>query len=113
MQAPSGFTLAPFEFLRPTARMALDPSGKQTGLLLAGGGLANGLIAYRLALLRPEISVLLVEAGDRLGGRHTWSFFDTDIAPDGGWTEVFVAKSWSGYEVHFPKRRRRIAHVYR
>lgn len=113
MRAPLGFTLAPFEFLRPTARMALDPSGKQTGLLLAGGGLANGLIAYRLALLRPEISVLLVEAGDRLGGCHTWSFFDTDIAPDGGWTEAFVAKSWSGYEVHFPKRRRRIANVYR
>jgi lycopene beta-cyclase len=93
--------------------MSLDPaSGKRTSLLLAGGGLANGLIAYRLAHLRPEISVLLVEGGGRLGGRHTWSFFETDIAPDGGWTSVFVAKSWSGYEVRFPKRRRRITHAY-
>jgi lycopene beta-cyclase len=88
-------------------------SGKRLSLLLAGGGLANGLIAYRLAHLRPEISVLLVEGGDRLGGRHTWSFFDTDIAPDGDWTNVFVAKSWSSYEVRFPKRRRQIANAYR
>ena len=94
--------------------MVLAPaSGKRTSLLLAGGGLANGLIAYRLAHLRPEISVRLVEQGNTLGGRHTWSFFDTDIAPDGGWTSVFVTKSWSGYEVRFPKRRRRIASVYR
>lgn len=93
--------------------MALDPaSGKRTTLLLAGGGLANGLIAYRLAQLRPEISVLLVEAGDRLGGCHTWSFFEADITPDGGWTNGFVAKSWRGYEVRFPKRRRRIPHAY-
>jgi len=94
--------------------MALDPaSGKRTTLLLAGGGLANGLIAYRLAHLRPEIPALLVEGGERLGGSHTWSFFETDIAPDGDWTSVFVAKSWSGYEVRFPKRRRRVAHAYR
>jgi len=82
-------------------------------LLLAGGGLANGLIAYRLAQLRPEISVQLVEAGDRLGGHHTWSFFDTDIGPAGDWTGGFVAKSWSAYEIRFPKRRRRIANGYR
>ncbi|HTW51546.1 MAG TPA: lycopene beta-cyclase CrtY [Stellaceae bacterium] len=94
--------------------MVLDSHlGKRTSLLLAGGGLANGLIAYRLAHLRPEISVLLVEGGDRLGGCHTWSFFDTDIAPDGGWTSAFVAKSWAGYEVRFPKQRRRISHAYR
>jgi lycopene beta-cyclase len=94
--------------------MALDPvPRKTTSLLLAGGGLANGLIAYRLAKLRPEVSLLLLESGDTLGGRHTWSFFDTDIGPAAGWTSVFVAKTWSGYEVRFPKRRRRITNVYR
>src|SRR3984957_6033083 len=94
--------------------MMLDsPAGGRTSLLLAGGGLANGLIAYRLAQLRPEISVLLVESGDSLGGHHTWSFFDTDIDSMGAWTGVFVAKSWSAYEVRFPKRRRRIANGYR
>jgi lycopene beta-cyclase len=93
--------------------MMRDPaSGGWTSLLLAGGGLANGLIAYRLAQLRPEISVLLAEAGDRLGGRHTWSFFDTDVGPAGEWIGAFVAKSWSAYEVRFPKQRRRIANGY-
>lgn len=86
---------------------------RRTSLLLAGGGLANGLIAYRLAQLRPEIAVQLVEGGGSLGGHHTWSFFDTDIGPAGDWTDVFVTKSWSAYEVRFPKRRRRIANGYR
>jgi len=57
--------------------------------------------------------VQVVEGGDSLGGRHTWSFFDTDMAADSDWIRVFVAKSWSAYEVRFPKRRRRIANCYR
>ena len=94
--------------------MMLSPApGERTSLLLAGGGLANGLIAYRLAQLRPEISVQLVEGGDSLGGRHTWSLFDTDIGSADHWTSVFAAKSWGAYEVRFPKRRRRIANGYR
>jgi lycopene beta-cyclase len=55
----------------------------------------------------------LVEGGDSLGGRHTWSFFDTDIGSADHWISVFVAKSWGAYEVRFPKRRRRIANGYR
>jgi lycopene beta-cyclase len=82
-------------------------------LLLAGGGLANGLIAYRLARKRPEISVRLVEGGDILGGGHTWSFFDTDVGSVGDWISVFVAKSWSAYEVRFPRRRRQVGNFYR
>lgn len=110
----SGFPLAQNMFLPPTAEMMLNPArGRRTSLLLAGGGLANGLIAYRLAQLRPEISVQVVEGGDSLGGRHTWSFFDTDIEATCDWIRVFVAKSWSAYEVRFPKRWRRIANGYR
>jgi lycopene beta-cyclase len=94
--------------------MMLDSAyGGRPSLLLAGGGLANGLIAYRMAQLRPEISVQIVEAGNSLGGRHTWSFFDTDLGSTGDWLNVFVAKSWSDYEVRFPDRRRRIANGYR
>jgi len=94
--------------------MMLNPASRvRTSLLLAGGGLANGLIAYRLAQLRPEISVHLVEGGDSLGGRHTWSFFDTDLGSADDWISIFVTKSWSAYEVRFPKRRRRIANGYR
>jgi len=93
--------------------MTLNPApGARISLLLAGGGLANGLIAYRLAQLRPEISVQLIEAGASLGGRHTWSFFDTDIGSAADWSSVFVTKSWDAYEVRFPRRRRRIANRY-
>ena len=45
-----------------------------------GGGLANSLIAYRLAQTRPELEPLIVEA-ERLGGNHTWCFHATDLTP--------------------------------
>ncbi len=82
-------------------------------LLLAGGGLANGLIAYRLAQTRPEVSFRLVEGGERLGGRHTWSFFSSDLGPDGDWIAPLVTRSWDHYEVRFPNRRRQVACGYR
>jgi lycopene beta-cyclase len=104
-------TLAP-RAIAIAGMMPKPAAGRWMSLLLAGGGLANGLIAYRLAQLRPEVSVQLVEGSSRLGGQHTWSFFDTDIAGAGDWISVFVAKSWSGYEVRFPKRRRRLANGY-
>jgi len=108
-----GLRLAHDLFLRPTSGMTpTAASGKRTSLLLAGGGLANGLIAYRLARMRPEISVQLIEGGTTLGGRHTWSFFDTDIGPALEWTGIFVVKSWTAYEVRFPRRRRRLANGY-
>jgi lycopene beta-cyclase len=50
-------------------------------ILLIGGGLANGLLLLRLSQLRPDLDVRMVEAGDTLGGVHTWSFFETDLTP--------------------------------
>lgn len=82
-------------------------------LLLAGGGLANGLIAYRLAQRRPEVSFRLVEGGAHLGGNHTWSYFSTDLGPERDWVAPFVARAWDSYEVRFPRRRRRLACGYR
>ncbi len=88
-------------------------AGDRVDLLLAGGGLANGLIAYRLAQKRPEVSFRLVEGGARLGGRHTWSFFETDLGPQADWIDPFVSRSWDRYEVRFPRRRRQLACGYR
>ena len=48
-------------------------------LILVGGGLSAALIAWRLALDRPEVRVCVVERDGRLGGHHTWSFFDGDM----------------------------------
>ncbi len=83
-------------------------------LILVGGGLANSLIAYRLAATRPEIDWTILESGPELGGNHTWSFHDTDLTADQGrWMEPFVAARWPGYEVRFPDLQRHMPIGYR
>jgi len=82
-------------------------------IVLVGGGLANGLIAWRLRQLRPELRVLLVEAGESLGGNHTWSFHETDLLPaQRGWIDPLVAWRWAGHEVRFPRFERRLQGGY-
>ena len=72
-------------------------------LVLVGGGLANGLIAYRLSQTRPDISFQLLERDSRLGGLHTWSFNTADLtAAQLEWIGPFVEHEWPGYEVRFP-----------
>ncbi len=82
-------------------------------LILAGGGLANSLIAYRLATVRPEIELRVIERGPTLGGNHTWSFHDSDLdAQERAWLAPVVAHSWPQHELHFPERRRVIPRGY-
>ena len=48
--------------------MPTDPHpapGLEADLILVGGGLANGLIAWRLAATRPDVRVLLLEKGKK------------------------------------------------
>ncbi|SMP43715.1 lycopene beta-cyclase CrtY [Noviherbaspirillum suwonense] len=76
-------------------------------VILVGGGLANGLIAWRLRLQRPELRILLVEQGAVLGGNHTWSFYQKDLTPAQlAWLQPMVVRQWPGYEVRFPTHRR-------
>lgn len=76
-------------------------------LILVGGGLANGLIAWRLAELRPALRLLLLERGPVLGGNHTWSFHQHDLTEQQhAWLAPLVSHRWPGYEVRFPERRR-------
>jgi lycopene beta-cyclase len=71
------------------------------------------LTALALAERRPEVPLLLVERGQRLGGNHIWSFFGSDVAArDWPLVEPLVAASWPDHEVRFPRRRRRIAGSY-
>lgn len=82
-------------------------------LVLVGGGLANGLIALRLAQTRPELKVAIVEAGPSLGGNHTWSSFDADLTPaQRAWTAPLVEHRWQTYSVRFPRHRRTLASGY-
>lgn len=82
-------------------------------LLLIGGGLANGLLALRLAQTRPDLDVRIVEAADRLGGVHTWSFFESDLtAAQQAWIAPLIVHRWPGYDVRFPQFERRLSTGY-
>ena len=82
-------------------------------LILVGGGLANGLIAWRLHQLRPDVRVLILESEGTLGGNHTWSFHDGDLTPkQHAWLAPLVVHRWDGYSVAFPGRRRTLASGY-
>ncbi|MBY6204848.1 lycopene beta-cyclase CrtY [Halomonas denitrificans] len=82
-------------------------------LLLAGGGLANCLIALRVRAAHPDARITIVEAGPALCGNHTWSFHAGDLSPDQH--EVLapvVQHRWPAQEVRFPKYRRRLDAAY-
>ncbi|HVT08090.1 MAG TPA: lycopene beta-cyclase CrtY [Polyangia bacterium] len=81
--------------------------------VIAGGGLAGGLVALALAARRPEARVALVEADARLGGNHTWSFHDSDVAPaDREWLEPAVEHRWPRHAVRFPGQSHDLAAGY-
>ena len=76
-------------------------------VILVGGGLANGLIAWRLKVQKPALRILLLEQGATLGGNHTWSFYQHDVTPAQlAWLQPMVVQRWPGYEVRFPSHRR-------
>nr|WP_310525438.1 lycopene beta-cyclase CrtY [Polymorphobacter sp.] len=82
-------------------------------IILAGGGLANGLLALRLAQVRPEVRVCIVESGPVLGGNHTWSSFTNDLTPaQREWTAPLFAYRWDNYEVRFPAHSRTLQAGY-
>ncbi len=86
----------------------------QPDLILVGGGLANGLLAYRLRQTRPDLSLLILERGALIGGDHTWSFHSTDLSEaQNAWLDPFVVYRWPGYEVRFPGLTRRLDLGYR
>jgi len=88
-------------------------SDTQYDVILAGGGLANGLIAWRLHAQRPGLRILLLEAEERIGGNHTWSFHDGDLTPDQhAWIAPVVAKRWPRYDVVFPDYARTLGSGY-
>lgn len=82
-------------------------------VLILGGGLAGGLITLALAEARPDLTMILVETGERFGGNHIWSFFDTDVSAAGrALVEPLISYRWPSYEVAFPRLRRTIATGY-
>ncbi|MFM5908692.1 MAG: lycopene beta-cyclase CrtY [Novosphingobium sp.] len=82
-------------------------AGRRHDIVLAGGGLAGGLIAMALQQQRPDLSVLLVEGTDRLGGhrRHTW----IGKAADAMAFDRFRMARWQAADFAFPDRARHLA----
>ena len=76
-------------------------------LILAGGGLANSLIALRLQQRRPEIEFELLEREPTLGGNHVWCFHSTDLHDSQHrWIEPLISCRWDSHEVRFPRHQR-------
>jgi lycopene beta-cyclase len=89
------------------------PSAPTCDIAILGGGLAGGLIALALAEARPELRVAVIDAGDRFGGNHLWSFFDTDLPSRGrALVEPLISYRWSAYDVAFPRHRRTLDNGY-
>jgi lycopene beta-cyclase len=81
--------------------------------VIVGGGLQGCLLAHALAWHRPEAAVLMLEQAAELCGNHTWSFHETDVAPQArGWFDPLVAHRWPGYRVRFPALSRRVRIPY-
>ncbi len=81
--------------------------------VLVGGGLQSGLLALALKARQPRADVVVVEAADRVGGNHTWSFHAADVPADATeLVEPLVTASWPGYEVRFPGRTRVVRSRY-
>lgn len=82
-------------------------------LVLVGGGLANALVAYRLATLRPDLEIVVLERGAALGGHHTWSFHEQDLTDEQwSWMRSLTEYSWPCHEVRFPSRTRTLYSPY-
>lgn len=84
-------------------------------IAIVGGGLAGGLIALALSRLRPEVAACVLEAGAAPGGNHRWSWFASDLSPEGtALLGPFRQAQWDrGYEVRFPGFARTLATPYR
>lgn len=82
-------------------------------IAILGGGLAGGLIALALHRARPDVRVKLIEADDMFGGNHVWSFFESDVDPEGmALIEPMIAHRWDDYEVRFPAHSRTLSMAY-
>lgn len=80
---------------------------------IVGAGLAGSLVALALATRHPHLDLRLIDSDSRIGGRHLWSFFGSDVAQADRWLLTpLVSHGWRGYDVAFPAHRRRIDATY-
>lgn len=82
-------------------------------IVILGGGLWGGLLAYRLAQIQPEVEFLLYERNSTLGGNKTWFFHESELEQeDLQWMAPFIDRSWDFHQVHFPEKSRQFEGKY-
>ena len=80
---------------------------------IVGGGLAGGIMALALKRKHPHLDIRLIEASQRIGGNHLWSFFGADVADSDRWIVApLVSYGWRNYDIAFPAHARQIAASY-
>lgn len=80
-----------------------------TKIAIVGGGLWGSMLAYFFHLRRPELTIELYERNDCLGGKHTWSFHESDVPEElMPIIKPLISFSWQEQEVRFPKLKRRL-----
>ena len=82
-------------------------------IIIVGAGLSGLMTAWRCLDAHPELTVMVIEASDKIAGDHTWSFNASDILPHlQDWLKPFIAYQWDSYDVKFPKRERTLDITY-
>ncbi|MCU0759426.1 MAG: lycopene beta-cyclase CrtY [Steroidobacteraceae bacterium] len=95
-----------------TPRTPASPA-HDSDVLLVGGGLANGLIALRLAALHPGLRVTMLEREPVRDDAHTWCMFRSDVPETAWrWLEPLFENHWHGYRVGFPEFSRELGTDY-
>ena len=85
----------------------------EADMIIVGAGLSGLLTAWRCLDVNPELSVMVVEASDKIAGDHTWSFNLTDVDESlRDWIKPFIAYQWESYDVKFPRRERTLDITY-
>ncbi|WP_416879089.1 lycopene beta-cyclase CrtY [Litorimonas sp.] len=86
---------------------------KTPDMIIVGAGLSGLLTAWRCLDVNPDLTVVIVEASDKIAGDHTWSFNLTDVEESlRDWINPFIAYQWPRYDVKFPKRERTLEIPY-
>ncbi|VTS02304.1 lycopene beta-cyclase CrtY [Tuwongella immobilis] len=81
--------------------------------ILVGGGLQSGLLALALRERKPSARIALIEASDRIGGNHTWSFHSGDVPPAANTIiQPLITAHWPQYDTRFPNQSRRLNAAY-
>jgi lycopene beta-cyclase len=91
----------------------LPRTGDGLDAVVVGGGLSGGLTALALASREPPARVALVERATRLGGNHTWSFFESDLSAGAQQLVApLIGTAWQAVVVIFPGAPRRLEGGY-